>query len=65
MASSVTCLGAVAQTKGIRCSHPSCVKGTAVLALNGELRGHAPGGDGRPPVGGTGTRERRELSYSL
>ena len=55
LASSATCLGAVAQTKGIRCSHPSCVKGTAVLALNGELRGHAPGGDGKPPDGGTGT----------
>ena len=23
------------------------MKGTAVLALNGELQGHAPGGDGR------------------
>ena len=45
----------MAQTKGIRCSHPSCVKGTAVLALNGELRGHAPGGDGKPPDGGTRT----------
>ena len=55
LASSATCLGAVAQTKGIRCSHPSCVKGTAVLALNGELRGHAPGGDGKPPDGGTRT----------
>ena len=55
LASSATYLGAVAQTKGIRCSHPSCVKGTAVLALNGELRGHTPGGDGKPPDGGTGT----------
>ena len=31
------------------------MKGTAVLALDGELRGHAPGGDGKPPDGGTGT----------
>ena len=46
-ASSATCFGAVAQTKGIRCSRPSCVRGTAVLALNGELRGQAPGGNGR------------------
>ena len=55
LASSATCFGAVAQTKGIRCSHPSSMKGTAAIALNGELRGHAPGGDGRPPDGGTGT----------
>ena len=47
LASSATCFGAVAQTKGIRCSRPSSVRGTAVLALNGELRGQAPGGDGR------------------
>ena len=61
LASSATCLGAVAQTKGIRCSHPSCVKGTAVLALNGELRGHAPGGDGKPPDGGNGTDWMRRV----
>ena len=55
LASGATCLGAVARAKGIRCSRPSCVKGTAVLALNGELRGRAPGGGGRPPGGSTGT----------